>query len=238
MKKGDNTPKRELLTRFEAIAGGLRDGGYEQEAEALEGVCASLRASVPKHASIQEVVQRAMAAVVLGEVTLAGRLVDALTYVGRRYGVVLAMHPALLIVAAVGGQGNVDRDDPAKSAVLDSLLATLVEDPEPYQESLYTLAVLARQSGLDNTADYAVDLLNQIHQQGADTMATQAQAIEERALVRPETAPEDDLGWVVKVILTLASIALVAATAAKFAGGIKDIMEGLDEALSTMLGDG
>lgn len=238
MAKGEATPKREVLSRLEKIAEGLREGGYADDAEALARVCRSLRSSIPRDAAIQEVVQRTLAAVVLGEITLDGRLVDALAYIGRQYGAVLAMHPALLIVVALGGQTNPDRQTPERSAILDALLAVLIDDPEPYQESLYTAAVLARESGLDWTADLAVSLLKQIQEQGADTMAEQARAIELRAGEPPKAVSGDDLAWVVKILLTLASLTLVAASAGRIAGSIKDVLAGIDDLLSPLLGDG
>lgn len=236
MGKG-TSPKREMLLRLSKIAEGLRADGYIDDADALDKVVRSLNTAMGRGASIQEVVLRTMEAIVRGEVTLAGRLVDALAFVGKQYGAVLALHPALLIVAAVGGQDNPDRQDPKRNATLDAVLAALVEDPEPYQESLYTLAVLARTSGLDATAEIATELMEEIHKGGAETMAEQAREIEKRVEARPDVTEEDQLAWVIKLMLTLASIALVAATTTRMVGSIKDVIKDVDGMLSTLLGE-
>lgn len=232
--KAAPTPKREILLRLERIAEGLRDGGYVEEAASLGAVIRSLKTSIGKDASIQEVVLRALGGVIQGEVTLGGRLVDALVFVAKRYGAVLAMHPALLVAVAFGGQENPDRQDPEKSRILDAVLSAIVEEPAPYQESLYTLALFARQSGLDDTADMAVDMLHRIHEGGAETMADQAREIELHSATKPETPADDDLGWVIKTILTLSSLALVAASAAAMAGAVKDALATIDEVLGML----
>lgn len=170
---------------------------------------------------------RALEAVVKHEATLDGRLVDALVSVGRGYGVMLAMHPTLLVAAALGGQANPDRSDPRKSAMLDSLLAALIEDPAPYQETLYSAAVLARGMGLDATADAAVKLLEQVGR-----METSAQGPAMETALRPSGPIEDDnFSWVVKAVLTLTTITLIAASAVKISGAVGEFIAALDDLL-------
>lgn len=205
---------------------GLRDHGGV-DVEPLVAAIRAVRSRVPRTATIQEVVLRALESVVKHEATLDGRLVDALVSVGRGYGVMLAMHPTLLVAAALGGQANPDRSDPRKSAMLDSLLAALIEDPAPYQETLYSAAVLARGMGLDATADAAVKLLEQV---GRMEASAQGPAME--TALRPSGPIEDDnFSWVVKAVLTLTTITLIAASAVKISGAVGEFIAALDDLL-------
>lgn len=225
------TAKLQMLARLVRVIEGLRERGYTDEADALESVKRKLLARIPKEATLQEVVVRTLHAVVEHDVTLDGRLIDVLAYLAKEHGVALSMHPVLLLTVALGGQGNPDREDPEKSAKLDALLSVMLGEAETYQGALYTIAVLARQHGLNETADAAVELLEEIRDKDAATQQAQAQAIEAAQLMRPEVSKDDDLGWVIKLMLTLASIAAVAAIATKLTGGLQDLIDGIDEVL-------
>lgn len=219
--------KVEMLSRLGKIVEGLRGSGYGDDADTLQGVVTELQRTLRKDATIQDVIIRTLDAVVRNQITLDGRLVDALAFIAKQYGVVLAMHPVLLVIVAMGNSGNPDRSTLERSAYLDAVLATLVEDPAPYQSSLYALATMARNEGLNETADLAVDLLHEIRNKGADTMAKQALEIE-RAYERRPPTQGDELGWVVKILLTLASVAVVVESSRRIVAGFREFLDNID----------
>lgn len=224
------TPKREMIARLQKIVEGLSaDPRYADDAVELSGVINRLK-RISKDATIGEVVVRTLAAVVHHDVTLGGRLVDVLTHLAVQHGVALSMHPLLLIIAALGGRDNPDRATPGGSQRLDALLSVLLEQETGYKEALYTVATLARQYKLDATSDMAIKLLEDLKDKS--TIEQQAQAIEEtRVSVRPAMEPNDDLGWVIKIMLTLASIAAVVAVASRISGTLQEFLDGLDGVL-------
>jgi hypothetical protein len=232
------SPKKEMIARLARIVEGLElDPRYHEAAEDLGKVIRALK-KVPTGATIQEVVVRTLTLVVHNDVTLGGRLVDVLGHLAVQYNVPLTMHPLLLIVAALGGRDNPDRTLEGGNDRLDALLSVMLEEPGSYQSALYTLATLARQYGLDATADMAVELLEEIKSNGADgaaaTQQQQAEIIQQTKLApRPTTDAGDDLGWVIKLMLTLGSLVALMAVAAKLTGGLKDLIEGLDSILDT-----
>jgi hypothetical protein len=232
-----DTPKREMLARLGKIVEGLRDRGYAEDAERLASVCAALKQRISKDATIQEVNVRTLGECVRREITLDGRLVDVLGYLAKTHGISLAMHPVLLLIVALGGRDNPDRADPEYSERLDALLSTMLEERIEYQRALYTIATLARQHGLDSTADMAVELLEEIHERGASSMETQASTIEETRLTEAPDAGGDDLAWVIKLMLTLASLTMVAAVAVRLAGSVNDLIGALDSVVGLSGGD-
>jgi hypothetical protein len=231
------SPKKEMIARLLRIVEVLEeDPRYREDAKQLAGVIRSLK-QLGKDATIHEVVIKTFATVVRHDVTLGGRLVDVLGHLAVQYGVPLSMHPLLLIVAALGGRDNPDRQLEGGSVRLDALLGIILDEPAEYQHALYTIATLARQYGLDATADMAVELLEELNEHGANTAAEQAKVIQETKLVpRPTPEPNDDLGWVIKLMLTLGSLAALIAVAGKLTGGLRDLIDGLDGILDVVGG--
>lgn len=212
-----------MLLRLLHIADGLRARGLADDADALGQVIAQLKARTPRTASLQEILLRTLTAVVRHSVTIDGRLIDVLGHLAVVHALPLGMHPAVLIAIRLGSRSNPDREH--HGAVLDSLLSVLVETQTEYKTALYTAATLARQYGLIATSEAAVELLHQLEHD--ETQQEQAERI--TALIkRPDTAHDDDLGWITKLLLTMATIAAVGALASKLLGGFDELMAGID----------
>lgn len=231
------TPKQQMVARLLRVAEGLADSHPEASASLLQVVARLKR--IGKDATMPEVVTRTLALVVENDVTLDGRFVDVLGHLCVQYGVPLAMHPILLIVVLLGGRRNPDRETEHGSQQLDVLLSVLLEDTNvSYAQALNTVAILARKQGLSATADMAVDLMRK-HAAHQTPMAAQQAAVAESAdlVERPSPEPGDDLGWVIKLMLTLASVATVIAVAGKLAGSLGELVAQLDSILGVLDGD-
>lgn len=228
-----------MLLRLAKIVEGLRERGYGEDANRLESVRVGIKQTTPRDATIQEVLVRTIGGVVREEVTLDGRLVDVLAFLAKTHGISLAMHPLLLVIVALAGRDNPDRAaDPEASERLDALMSVMLEERLDYQQALYTVANLARLHGLDATADMAVELMKDIHANGATTATQQATVIEETRLAqRTAVSEDDDLGWVIKLMLTMASLVAVAAVAAKLSGSLKDLIGALDSVVNLIGGE-
>lgn len=236
-KAEDNTAKHNFVLRLTTIVDNLeRQEFYRREAQALRGVLRAVK-HVSRDATMQELVTRTLATVVDRDATLDGRMVDTLAHLAVKYKVPLEMHPGLLLVASFGGQDNPDRADPTKSRTLDALLSTVLEERANYQRGLYVIATLARQHGLDATADRALALLAKASAPAPTESPAQAQAqVVTTALAVPPPVPQgDELGWVVKLMLTLGTVAAMAAMFDRLAGGSKftDLLETVESVLGS-----
>lgn len=220
------TAKQEMLARLGRIAEGLRERGHGEPAEALDAVCRSLKATVPRHATIQEVIVRTLATVIREGVTLEGRLVDALGHLAVVYSVPMSMHPVLMLVTALGSRHNPDRDTEQGNGTLDAILGSMLEMTTDYQSALYAIATFARNHGLDATADQAVELLHELAPQG---QAAQAEKLQEILVRKPDLDPTDDFSWVIKLLLTLATITALSAVAGHLAGPLRDLLDYLSQ---------
>lgn len=224
------TPKQEILSKLTEIVTGLINAGHSVDAADLKKAISSLRHALPADAPVQEVLVRTLSTIMRYQVSLDGRLVDVISYLMRTSGVSFEAHPELKIAAVLGSQKNPDRDNAGeRSASLDALLAVLVEEKLPYQESLYALASLARQQGLDETADKALELLRE-SSGGPPGDPSQTQI----SVARPVPQEGDELGWVVSLMLTLAGIAALATAAVKVSGQIKEILGAIDDITSLL----
>lgn len=224
------SPKKELIARFSRVSEGLRLRGYAEQADALDGVIRSLRVSVPREATVQEVVVRALSATLRQSVTLDGRLVDVLGHLAVSYSVPMYLHPALLVAATLGGYDNPDRGEYQRSATLDALLSTIVEVGGNYQEALYSAAALARAHGLTATADRAAALLYELGT--SQSAQEQAERLQNTVLApRPRTHEGDDLNWVIKLLLTMAAVGSVLAIAGWISAPLGELLGQLDDLL-------
>lgn len=223
-----------MISRLLRAAEGLAES-YPDATDALYRVVDRLK-RVSRDATMAEVVVRTLYLVIELDVTLDGRLVDVLAHLGHQYGITLAMHPILLVVVTLGSHDNPDRATAEGSGKLDALLSVVLEDRRmSYQAALNTIAILARKQGLDATADMAVDLMRDI---AHHDLREQAQIIEQTRLAeRPTVEEGDNLGWVVKLMLTLATVTTVMAVAGRLAGSLADLVGSLDGILGMLDGD-
>lgn len=228
------TPKQEILSKLMEIVTGLINAGHGVDAADLKKAISSLRHALPADAPVQEVLVRTLSTIMRHQISLDGRLVDVISYLMRTSGVSFEAHPELKIAAVLGSQRNPDRDNAGdRSAALDALLAVVVEERLPYQESLYALASLARQQGLDETADKALALLRESSMGASGTSPADPNQTQ-ISIARPVPQEGDDLGWVVSLMLTLASVAALATAAVKVSGQIKEILGAIDDITSLL----